>query len=168
MTATIPLWNRAGEVVAESLVDAEDYDAVAAHHWCWSAYGYAVRTIRVPGDRQRAVYLHRHLLDLGHGNRLQGDHINGVRLDNRRENLRVVDASGQAQNRHGSQRTDGRTSMHRGVCWDKAKCRWHARSTLHGHTYNLGHFVDEQEAAAVASAFRAVHMPTSDMDRVPA
>ena len=162
----VPLRNRAGDVIAEAIVDDADFASVSAHRWYPPGpKGYAVRHVRLPGGVRRAVYLHRELLGLVPGDGLQGDHRNGNRLDNRRSNLRVTDSHGNNSNLHGPMQTVGRTSIYRGVCWHKRARRWTAQAQLRGCKHWLGYFDDEQEAAAVASAFRRQHMPTSDMDQ---
>jgi hypothetical protein len=150
----IPLHNRAGEVVAHTLVDAEDRH-LAALRWYLDA-GNAARSGKPYVRRARggrAVYLHRQILGLRQDDPRKGDHINGDTLDNRRANLRIVTVAENAQN----QGSRGGSSRHRGVCWDKARGKWMAQAG--GRT--LGRFDSEDEAAAVASAWRAEHMPFS-------
>ena len=69
------------------------------------------------------------------------DHINGNRLDNRLENLRLVTSRENNQNR----------SLHRatGMCgyrWHKRDKKWHARIYINGKHIHLGAFSNENEA----------------------
>ena len=66
-----------------AVVDDVDYDRVAAVRWYPTRTGYAWG--RVGG---RMTLLHRDLLGAGAG--VMVDHVNGDRLDCRRENLRVA------------------------------------------------------------------------------
>lgn len=71
------------------------------HKWCASksAYGfYAKRSKKINGH-YRSVYLHREIAGCPKGK--QVDHINGDTLDNRRENLRIVDQQKNLSNRKG-------------------------------------------------------------------
>ena len=44
------------------------------------------------------------------------------------------------------------SSKHRGVSWDKARSKWRAQILRNRVKHNLGHFAEEEEAAA---AYRA-------------
>lgn len=151
--ATIPLRNRAGEVVAETIVDDADYAALSVWGWRRNNHGYAVRRER---DAGRVVLMHRHLLGLEFGDPLFADHVSRDRLDNRRANLRIVTRAQQQQNMS-SQR--GSTSRYRGVSWVTARNCWVAQGKAAGVQRFLGHFDQELDAARAASEFRAEHMP---------
>lgn len=144
-------------VVAWALVSTEDYGVLSAFRWYRSSEGYARRS-----EGGRKVYMHRELLGLQPGDGLFGDHINGDRLDNRRENLRVVTRAQQQQNVPGQR---GKSSEHRGVHWRKDIGRWNVQVRVNGTVHNLGVFDDEAEAAHVAAAFRERHMPFSVVGR---
>lgn len=144
----------AGEVVAHALVSASDWARVSRLRWSLTHDGYA--TTSTCG---RALTMHRLVFGLTRGDGREVDHVNRDRLDNRRENLRGSDPALQAQNR-GSHR--GSTSTHRGVSLIRATGRWQVAVTVGGTRKYLGVFDDEHEAGAVASAFRAAHMPYSE------
>jgi hypothetical protein len=74
-----------------SLADAGKIDA---YKWHLSTCGdnvYLRSTVRLPDDKFKTVYMHRLIMDCPEGKEV--DHINGDTLDNRRENLRIVDKS---------------------------------------------------------------------------
>lgn len=147
----IPLHNRADEVVGHALVDDEDA-YLAEFRWSLNRrHGRAYR--KVAGQN---IYMQRAILGLEFGDSRQGDHINRDRLDNRRSNLRIATPAQNSQN-ISSQR--GASSRFRGVSWDKARDKWAVYVKLGGLRRNLGRFADEEEAAAVASRWRAEHMP---------
>jgi HNH endonuclease len=164
--SSIPLRNRAGELVAEALVDAEDFESVNAHRWCRNSEGYAVRTQRDDG-KARGIKMHREILGVTNS-RIHADHINRNRLDNRRANLRAVTS---AQNRQNVPARRKGSSRFRGVSWERVEGRWQAIIGLHGRMYNLGHFSSEVGAARVAEAFRRKHLlhavPDRSLDPVP-
>lgn len=149
----IRLCSRQGTKYA--MVSKEDAERVKQHRWQIVGKGYA--GTRLPGDKSY-TYLHRFILGLSQDSYLRVDHIDGVRLRCVRENLRITDAAGNAQNR-GSQKNS--TSRYRGVHWSKASAKWVAHVQVRGKKSHLGYFSDEKAAARAASAFRAKHMPFS-------
>src|SRR5258705_11915799 len=54
------------------------------------------------------------------------DHINGCKIDNRLENLRIIT---NAQNIWGSKIQKRNTSGHKGIFWDKSRQQWTAKIT---------------------------------------
>ena len=76
---------------------------------------------------------------------LQVDHINGVKTQDRVENLRMV--TNTENNKSFKTKAQGCTSRFRGVCWHKCHKKWAAIITLAGKLKHLGYFDDEAEAA---------------------
>jgi hypothetical protein len=150
----IPLHDRYGVVVAHAIVDRVDLQLASDGVWRLAANGYAVRR-----EDSRTVYLHREILGLQPGDGMEGDHISRDKLDYRRSNLRIVTHAQNAQNVSVS---PGKTSRHRGVCWDGSRGRWLAQAKVNGRNYYLGRFSSEEAAAEVARAFRGRHMPYSE------
>lgn len=141
-----------------ALVDAADAETVSTYNWSMHGDGYAARETRVGGKRL-VVLLHRQLLGLTPGDRLQVDHINGNGLDNRRENMRVCSNAQNQQNRH--------NLPYRGTCWDASRNLWRAYVRLAGKEHYLGRFATRTAAAQAAAAYRRVHMPYSADARKP-
>ncbi len=77
------------------------------------------------------------------------DHINGKRLDNRIENLRVVSDIGNGRNQ--KRRSTNRSGVN-GVHWYKAKGAWQASIMENGKQILLGRFARLQDAAAARQA----------------
>jgi hypothetical protein len=139
-----------------ALVDHADAEAVSAYSWSMHRQGYARRyTLRGEGKR-RQVYMHREILGLGLGDP-DVDHINGNALDNRQENLRTCTNAQNHQNR--------RERPHRGASWHARDERWVAQAEVGTEmgrkNHWLGYYDTQEEAAAVAAAFRRQHMPYS-------
>lgn len=151
---SIPLRGRGGTVRAYVLVDDADFELLAGRRW-FLDNGYAVRQEGGRKDAQK-VYMHREILGLARGDARTVDHISMDRLDNRRANLRVTTFAENMQNRR-SQR--GSSSKFRGVSFNKAAGRWEAYAETGGVKQSLGLYAKEDEAAAVASNYRAAHMP---------
>ena len=74
----------------------------------------------------------------------QLDHINGVRDDNRIENLRQVTNQ---QNQFNKKSANGSSSQYKGVYWNKNSGKWHSRCQTRGSNKHLGFFDCELEAA---------------------
>lgn len=152
----VPLHGRGGVVRDYALVDADMAEAVLARRWFLNHHGYAWCW----GPGKEFMSMHRIVVGLARGDAAHVDHRNHDKLDNRRANLRACTRSLNQQNRSGA--ASGSSSRFRGVCWDKRGGRWKAYATLGRRQHNLGYFDDEREAARVASAFRAEHMPFSN------
>ena len=131
MDRQIPLRNRAGEVVAWTLVDEEDYGWLSQYKWrCWNGYA-----------RNDALgRMHRAIIEAP-PNR-QTDHINRDRLDNRKGNLRL------ATNRKNQQNRKDQSAHGVGVCRAQSG-RFQAMMWLGGRNRYLGTF-DTAELAAAA------------------
>ena len=81
----------------------------------------------------------------------QLDHINGVRDDNRIENLREVTNQQNSFNRVGwSKKT---SSKFKGVSWHKASGKWQAKCNINRKQYHLGLHQTEEEAAKAYDDF---------------
>ena len=74
------------------------------------------------------------------------DHINGIRDDNRIENLRWATSEQNNQNR---KKVKGTSSKYIGVTWHKNNKKWLAQITINRKVKNLGYYVIEEDAAAV-------------------
>jgi hypothetical protein len=130
-----------GKVV---IVDDEDYLELSKCQWYASKQGrtyYAVRVgPKVKGKRFPLIRMHAVILGTPVG--MDSDHINGDGLDNRRENLRIVDHRTNQQNRH-----ESKTSKYLGVYWDAEKKKWRAEIFISGKKRRLGRYMIEEDAA---------------------
>ncbi len=143
----VPLGNGKGY----AKVSPEDLHKVNAYKWHLHN-GYAVTDTMI-NSRRKVLLMHRFILGLEGGDRT--DHINRDRLDNRRPNLRVANASQNAANALGL--TNSRKSKYKGVY--RKRGGWSASITKDGRTHHLGNFgPHEEEVAARAYDSAALYL----------
>ena len=100
------------------------------HKWQLDPYGYPKRS-PVLEERRAGVpstyMLHREVMSRFLGRPLKHreivDHINGDKLDARRENLRIATMS---ENMRNCKKSQNKSSIYKGVGWDKTNSRWQA------------------------------------------
>lgn len=144
-----------------ALVD-EAFGELARRRWHLGSDGYARRkatkeemALGAPANisMQREVAgLH---LQKGAPGLPEVDHINGNRLDNRTENLRVCSRSDNNLNRHAGV---GR-SMYVGVSYFKPAKLWRAYITINGKRTEIGYFRTEEAAASARRDYEDLHLP---------
>lgn len=147
---TVPLHGKkaAGRV---ALVDDADYDLVMRYRWHVveldrpgrSCGPYAVSAIYDPPP-QRTIRMHRLLVSWP-----RTDHIDHNGLNNQRHNLRPASSGQNGANRRPNL---GTSSQFKGVRWYPKLGKWCARATKDGHTFHLGYFASEIEAARAYDA----------------
>lgn len=130
-------------------VDDDDYESLAGFNWSVSSGGYAKCYLGGGRKNQTFTYMHRQILNPPDD--FQIDHINGNRLDNRKENLRVCAPKDNSRNRNGW-KLSRKTSKYKGVYWSKSDNVWISGITVDGRFMHLGRFHDEAEAARVYDA----------------
>lgn len=93
--------DRGDQLWTEIIVDNDPILLLMISGWAWrvSRNGYVYRMARKPNGGSRAQYLHRLILMLEYGDPREGHHINSNPLDNRRENLQIVDKIENLKNR---------------------------------------------------------------------
>ncbi len=124
-----------------ALIDDEDFDLVNQYKWSLTK-GYAKSNIYKDGKRT-TITMHRLILGLN-DSCIHTDHINHVRNDNRKSNLRTCTHLGNNRNV-----TAWGKSKYLGVSFFKAKEHEYIRSQIkvNGKTVFLGYFKTEEEAA---------------------
>lgn len=119
------------------LVSESDFDLVS--QWKWKIHnGYASRTTRTgkEGVKWETILMHRLIAQAAVGEEV--DHINRNKLDNRRENLRIVPHWVNAHNK------EGQTNVRQ----PKGRNRWNAIIVINGVRKWLGAYATEAEALA--------------------
>jgi hypothetical protein len=123
-----------------AIVDDSDFEHLNQWKWYCSSKGYAVRNIPVNG-KQTLQLMHAVIINTPPG--MQTDHINGDRLDNRKENLRICTCSENQWNQH---KVRGE-SKYKGVSYHKRHNKWYAQIRINGKRIYIGVFKDEIDAA---------------------
>jgi hypothetical protein len=112
-----------------------DFDLVSSKTWYIANNGY-------PTMGREPILLHRFLMNPPKG--FQVDHIDGNKLNNQRENLRIVTPQ---QNRWNMWKNGGNTSKYKGVSWSKQLSKWVVHICKDRKVKHVGYFDSESEAA---------------------
>ena len=111
--------------------DKEDFDKIKKFSWNYSNEGYVQGVVNVNGKR-KYVKQHRFILDAPSG--YLTDHINRVRYDNRKSNLRLVTDK---ENSINITRRKDNTSGFTGVYYHKRDNLWIASISIDGKQLEL-------------------------------
>lgn len=95
-------------------------------------------------ERRKFIYMHREILNAPIG--LHVDHINGDRLNNTEENLRLATS---AQNSWNRDKNKNNTTGYKGVTREKGRKKVRAQIRVNGKHIHLGWFDDPRDAALV-------------------
>lgn len=151
-------WIQLNNKGAFALVSDADYERLNKYSWALDTNGYAVSR-RVSG--LVCGRMHRNILTPPLG--MFVDHINGNRIDNRRENLRCAT---KAQNGMNSKVRKGR--KYKGVTYSKRLKKWTVSITASGKGHWVGVFASEVEAArAYNEAAKKMHGEFAWLNPVP-
>lgn len=137
-----------------AIVDTVDAHEISRLNWIAMRRKHGVYAQCHVGShegKRTTLLMHRFILDAPDGCFV--DHISGDGLDNRRENLRITDAFGNARNRRINANN---TSGYKGVHFSNGK--WVAKIKLNNKRKHLGSFSTVEEAAAAyAEASERLH-----------
>lgn len=128
-----------------AIVDSEDYEWLSQFKWTFATNGYAFRRRNMGQDGYNVgdnVLMHREIMQAPRY--MQVDHINGNRLNNSRQNLRLCTHH---QNNTNRAPTGCGTSKYKGVSFDTQTQKWRATITANRNMINLGRFPNEIDAA---------------------
>lgn len=125
-----------------AIVDESDYEELSKHKWTLKGDGYAHRG--TPRPERKWILMHRQIMQPLTS--MQVDHINGNRLDNRKENLMIVNYSQSQINRKiGTNNKSGYKGVHK----NNKSNKWFANIRIDGKIKYLGGFGDIKEAVRV-------------------
>lgn len=132
-----------GQIIAKSNSKSRKYGDVVGS---LNSNGYLVASVK------SKIYRVHRLIFMWHYGFMpeQVDHINGIRSDNRIENLRQVTATQNNQNRKAMSK-----SGFKGVHWHKQSKKWVASICINRKSVHLGSFINKKDAAQVATEARS-------------
>lgn len=127
-----------------AVINSDDLELVMGFKWHITNLGYARTDFWKP--QRGYIFMHRLIMPCPQG--LQVDHINGDRLDNRRENLRICT---QAQNVAARLKTKNQThSKYKGI--KRIRTKWSAVLRHRDKDIYLGMYDNELSAAKAYDA----------------
>lgn len=113
-------------------IDTDDFQKVSAYKWYWNnGYAYTHK-------KGETIAMHRLILNTPKGKFT--DHINGNRLDNRKQNLRIATYQQNLWNKK-------KFGLYKGVTWDKQMKQWRVQITCDYKTRQIGLFKNPLHAA---------------------
>jgi len=141
--------------IKQAFIDDEDFELVNKYHWNYvkQGYAYGYKLPFVKGTK--LIFMHRLIMGLTYGNKLQVDHIDHNGLNNQRNNIRT------ATHRQNTWNTSsGKNSLSkylgvtvmipRKIVAGKLKIypkMYQARIKINDKTTHLGLFKNEEDAA---------------------
>lgn len=126
----------------EFYFDLDDYNKIKDYCWYIGKDGYVRTNLH---NKNTTLLFHRLVLP----NAIQVDHINHMKNDNRKSNIRMCNES---ENQHNKGISKNNTSGVTGVGWNKQKNKWRARITINNKEINLGFFSAFDDAVAARKA----------------
>lgn len=133
-------------MVENSFFDLEDYDKIKEYTWCRRHEGYAGCT-RKENGKSKMYNAYRIIMGV-EDSKLEVDHINGDKWDNRKCNLRIVTHADNTKNRKLSSRNK---SGYTGVRQVK-NGNWTASIRCNGNDIWLGSYKTKEEAIGARKA----------------
>lgn len=119
--------------IIKAKIDIEDIEKINKYRWWYTYNGYIMAH-----KGKSKIQLHRYIMNVEDRDIIV-DHINRDRLDDRKCNLRKIDATGSSINRGvQSNNTSGIT----GVSWHKQNNKWEVRLKLYGKKLTIGYSTD--------------------------
>jgi hypothetical protein len=139
----IPLRNKQKDIIDYTYVSKEDYEILNKYNFSKTNKGYCVGYI----NKKSGQLIHRYIIiDILKNNinsKVYIDHINNNKLDNRRENLRLVTPSENVRNR---KKQENLTSKYMGVSWNSNSKKWNTSILIEKKTLYASY--DKEEHAA--------------------
>lgn len=128
----------------EILFDINDYDLITQTSW----YIHGGRYATASSGQFRKMSAHRLLLNNPVDK--QVDHINNNKLDNRKQNLRIVTPQQNSQN----------NKKVKGYYWNKKAKKWHTQIAVYGKNKHIGMYDTEKEARQAYLEAKKIYHPS--------
>lgn len=140
--AEVELYDVYGNVIKIAIIDLDDVALISKYKWCYHK-GYAITKDPIT---KKEIGMHNLIMGV-QSNDIFIDHIFHERedggLDNRKNNLRLVN---RIQNSQNSVLSINNTSGIKGVDWDKQREKWRARISINKKRIILGWFDNKEDA----------------------
>jgi hypothetical protein len=120
----------------EFYFDLEDYNKIKDYCWIYTKSGYVVTR-----NNKETIYFHKYVMNTS--NELEVDHINRIKSDNRKLNLRPCTIKLNSQNK--SLGTNNKSGII-GVYFCNTKNRWVAKIKLNRKTVKSKYFKNKDDA----------------------
>ncbi|NQY43497.1 MAG: hypothetical protein HRT87_09165 [Legionellales bacterium] len=127
----------------EAIIDADDYNKISAFKWRINDLGYVQKASK------DVVFMHHFVLGVKPMIKKPIDHINRIKTDNRKKNLRITSCSINALNK--CKHPKPSSSKFKGV--SKVKTGWVSYITVNRKRSKLGVYDNELEAARAYNLF---------------
>ena len=139
--AIISLYNKKKEFIINVIVDDDKWHKLSNITWNMNSVTKYIET----KINKTNIRMHQMVFDEEYDkDNYIIDHINHIRHDNRRINLRLNTLSG---NSHNKSKSKNKSSQYKGVNYSKNDKRWRAVIYHENKEYNLGLYGNEHEAA---------------------
>jgi hypothetical protein len=141
--AKLYLYSENQEISGIAIIDLEDVENVSLYKWHSSPKTKYVQSSKT--KNRPMLHLHHLVMNFNksENKNLMVDHINRDRMDNRKENLRIVNFTENAINK-GTQSNN--TSGYPGIHFGKERQKWEASVKLNKRKIHLGRFDTLEEA----------------------
>ena len=120
-----------------ALVDDDDFELLNQFHWFLDNKGYVICNSRDENGNRIKPKMHRVVLGLSKGDGKTSDHINGIKTDNRKGNLRSCLNSQNCQNQN--IRLTNKTGF-KGVSFRASSKNYVAQISVNGKNKFIGYF----------------------------
>ena len=136
-----------------TLIDDDLFNELNKYKWRL-VHGYAERREYLSDGKDgfKTIYLHRLVNKTPYG--YETDHVNGNRLDNRKENLRSVTSS---QNKMNHRNRKDNKSGFPGVWYDRNRDKWVAELMKDGKKVFMKRFDSQEQAKAARITIEEVY-----------
>ena len=127
-----------GNKKGHAIIDGDDYDGLSKYSWNINKRGYIHGTVN-----GKTISMHKFLMKCQDNTLI--DHINRIKHDNRKKNLRIITELGNEQNK--SKTKSVTSSKYKGVCYEKKTNKYRTYIIVNRKRIHLGKYKTEKEAA---------------------
>jgi hypothetical protein len=125
-----------------AIIDDDIFEELSQYKWFLDSNGYAARHTSLHFGKRKIIYMHRIIMNAP--SNMEIDHINSIKLDDRRENMRVCT---HAENGKNQKKPIDNITGFKGISLDKRWLKWQTRIGVNGKMLSLGYFDDPIAAA---------------------